>query len=82
MHDDGGHGEVPVGDTGWDPSAGTLAQSLADASPQETASYVAALLVELRKLAVANDMRFLVYLIEMAFEEAYKHAEGPDQEAA
>ena len=60
----------------------TLSKPLKDADRRETAQYIASLLVEIRKLAVAHKMRLLVYFIEMAFQEAYKQAEADDREAA
>ena len=63
-------------------AAGSVASWLQDAGRQDTASYVAALLVEIRKLAVAQDMRFLVYLVEMAFQEAHQEAQREDNAAA
>ena len=60
----------------------TSPSPLNDASRRETAEYITSLLVEVRKLALAQNMRLLVYFIEMAFQEAYKQAEADDREAA
>ena len=59
-----------------------LPEDLKDADRREIAGYLASLLVEMRKMALAHDMSFLVYLIEMAFQEAYKQAKSNHREAA
>ena len=63
-------------------SDGTLSEPLRRAGRRETAEYITSLLVEVRKLALAQNMRLLVYFIEMAFQEAYKQAEADEREAA
>ncbi len=49
---------------------GKLADELRDASPADIAAFIAASLLEMRKLAVTFQMKFLVYLLEMAYQEA------------
>ena len=38
----------------------------------EAGSYIVSMITELRSMAVAADFRFLAYLLEMAFQEAYR----------
>ena len=38
----------------------------------EAGSYIVSMIAELRSMAVAADFRFLAYLLEMAFQEAYR----------
>ena len=47
-----------------------LAEELSHASPADIAAFIAASLFEMRKLAVTFQMKFLVYLLEMAYQEA------------
>jgi hypothetical protein len=39
---------------------------------REAGSYIVSMVTELRSIAIAADFRFLVYLLEMAFQEAYR----------
>jgi hypothetical protein len=39
---------------------------------REAGSYIVSMITELRSIAVAADFRFLVFLLEMAFQEAYR----------
>ncbi|MEM7430238.1 MAG: hypothetical protein AAF441_29620 [Pseudomonadota bacterium] len=59
-----------------------LPEGLGDADRREIANYLASMLVEMRKMALAHELSFLVYLIEMAFQEAYKQAQADDRKAA
>ena len=56
---------------------GKLAAELKQADPADIAEFIAASLRELRKLAVTFRMRFLVYLLEMAYQEADIQAADP-----
>lgn len=47
-----------------------LADDLRQADPADIAAFIASTLLEMRKLAVTFRMRFLVYLLEMAYQEA------------
>lgn len=47
-----------------------LADDLLQADPGDIAEFIASSLLEMRKLAVTFRMRFLVYLLEMAYQEA------------
>ena len=38
----------------------------------EAGGYIVSMITELRSIAVAAEFRFLVYLLEMAFQEAYR----------
>ena len=49
---------------------GKLAEDLSQATPADVAAFIAASLFEMRKLAVSFQMKFLVYLLEMAYQEA------------
>lgn len=49
---------------------GKLAEDLRHANPADIAEFIASSLLEMRKLAVTFQMRFLVYLLEMAYQEA------------
>lgn len=49
---------------------GKLAEDLREANPADIAAFIASSLLEMRKLAVTFQMKFLVYLLEMAFKEA------------
>ncbi len=51
---------------------GTIAAELQQAEAEEIAEFIGAALVELRKMAVNFKMKFLVYLLEMAYCEASK----------
>lgn len=42
-------------------------------SPQEAAHYIAEMTAEMRNIAHDAGLEFLVYLLEMAHEEAYKN---------
>ena len=55
---------------------GKLAEDLREANPADIAAFIAASLLEMRKLAVTFKMRFLVYLLEMAYQEAEVQAEN------
>ncbi|MEM7425632.1 MAG: hypothetical protein AAF441_06025 [Pseudomonadota bacterium] len=61
---------------------GSLPEALGEAQREEVAQYICSMMIELRTMALEHEMRFLVYLIEMAFQEAYKQAESSDKEAA
>ncbi len=63
-------------------TGGKLPEGLEEADRREIAKYLASLLVEMRKMALAHEMSFLVYLIEMAFQEAYKQGEADERKAA
>jgi hypothetical protein len=41
-------------------------------NPCEASSYIVSLIVELRSIAIAANFRFLAYLLEMTFQEAYR----------
>ena len=41
-------------------------------TPAEASSYVFSIIAELRSISVAAEFRFLAYLLEMAFQEAYR----------
>jgi hypothetical protein len=41
-------------------------------TPHDASSYVLSMIAELRSIAVAAEFRFLAYLLEMAFQEAYR----------
>lgn len=60
-------------DAGFD---GKLAEELRHANPADIAAFIAASLFEMRKLAVTFQMKFLVYLLEMAYQEAEIQAEN------
>ncbi len=49
---------------------GKLADDLREANPADIAAFIASSLLEMRKLAVTFQMKFLVYLLEMAYQEA------------
>ena len=49
---------------------GKLAEDLRQANPADIAAFIASSLIEMRKLAVTFQMKFLVYLLEMAYQEA------------
>ena len=57
-------------------SDGKLADELSQATPADVAAFIAASLFEMRKLAVTFQMKFLVYLLEMAYQEAEIQAEN------
>lgn len=58
---------------------GKLAEDLREANPADIAAFIAASLLEMRKLAVTFKMRFLVYLLEMAYQEAEVQADNASQ---
>ncbi|MCP5080792.1 MAG: hypothetical protein GY948_03760 [Alphaproteobacteria bacterium] len=58
---------------------GKLAEDLRQANPADIAAFIAASLLEMRKLAVTFKMRFLVYLLEMAYQEAEVQADNATQ---
>jgi len=41
-------------------------------SPREASNYVLSMIAELRAIAIAAEFRFLAYLLEIAFQEAYR----------
>lgn len=41
-------------------------------TPGEASSYVLSMVAELRSIAIAAEFRFLAYLLEIAFQEAYR----------
>jgi hypothetical protein len=41
-------------------------------TPAEASSYVLSIVAELRSISIAAEFRFLAYLLEMAFQEAYR----------
>ncbi len=51
-----------------------LAQDLKQAPRTEVADYIAASLIQLRLMSMRQDLKFLVYLVEMAYQEAYQQA--------
>ncbi len=55
---------------------GQLAQDLREANPADIAAFIASSLLEMRKLAVTFQMKFLVYLLEMAYQEAEIQADS------
>lgn len=40
----------------------------------ETAAYISDILLQLRNMAKAADLKFLVYFLEMAFQEAFSQS--------
>ena len=78
MTDDGSG--VDIDDEGIELSfgPGTLATDLQEAKAAEIAEYISASLVDLRKMALTFKMKFLVYLLEMAYQEAYLQAHPPN----
>jgi hypothetical protein len=61
--DDGIQSEVDNGEGG---------EPLPALSAQEASSYILGMSAELRKLADASGFRFLAYLLEMVFQEAFR----------
>jgi hypothetical protein len=41
-------------------------------TPGDASSYVLSMVAELRSIAIAAEFRFLAYLLEIAFQEAYR----------
>lgn len=41
-------------------------------TPREASSYIVSMTTELQKIARAADFRFLTYLLEMSFQEAFR----------
>ncbi len=64
---DGPFSKTGVEEPGFE---GVLAEDLRNANPADIADFIASSLLEMRKLAVTFQMRFLVYLLEMAYQEA------------
>ncbi len=58
---------------------GKLAEELRHANPADIAAFIASSLLEMRKLAVTFQMHFLIYLLEMAYQEAEIQAENTTQ---
>jgi len=44
----------------------------------ETAAYISDILLQLRNMAKAADLKFLVYFLEMAFQEAFSQSTRAD----
>jgi hypothetical protein len=44
-------------------------------TPHDASSYILSMVTELRALAIASQFRFLAYILEMAFQEAYRLSE-------
>jgi hypothetical protein len=51
---------------------GENAEPLPTLSAQDTSSYILGMSAELRRLAEASRFRFLAYLLEMVFQEAFR----------
>lgn len=60
----------PLLDKTSEPKKLSLSPSAAPASPKDVAAYSAEMLMELRSLAAEAGLTFLVYLIQVAVEEA------------
>jgi len=52
----------------------------ASASPEETAAYIADVTLQMRNLANRSGMKFLSYLLEMSFQEAFDISQGAHKE--
>ncbi len=62
-------------------NAALTAESLQDtppasASTEETAAYIADVTLQMRNIANRANMKFLAYLLEMSFQEAFDLAQG------
>lgn len=49
---------------------------------QETAAYIADIVLQLRNMAKRADMKFLAYFLEMAFQEAFTQSTRPCKKEA
>ena len=47
---------------------------------EETAAYIADIVLQLRNMARAADLKFLVYFLEMSFQEAFSQSTRSDPE--
>lgn len=56
---------------------GTIAEDLQKVKAVEIANYISSSLMDLRKMALTFKMKLLVYLLEMAYQEAYLQAHPP-----
>ncbi len=45
----------------------------------ETAAYISDIVLQLRNMAKAADLKFLVYFLEMAFQEAFSQSTRDDR---
>lgn len=48
----------------------------------ETAAYISDIVLQLRNMAKAADLKFLVYFLEMAFQEAFSQSARDDNKDA
>ncbi len=44
----------------------------------ETAAYISDIVLQLRNMAISADLKFLVYFLEMAFQEAFSQSTRTD----
>jgi hypothetical protein len=58
-----------------DPSSQSEVELALSVTPHDASSYILSMVSELRALAIASQFRFLAYILEMAFQEAYRLSE-------
>jgi hypothetical protein len=58
-----------------DPSSQSEVEHALSVTPHDASSYILSMVSELRALAIASQFRFLAYILEMAFQEAYRLSE-------
>jgi hypothetical protein len=58
-----------------DPSTQSEVELALSVTPGDASSYILSMVSELRALAIASQFRFLAYILEMAFQEAYRLSE-------
>ncbi len=56
---------------------GTIAEDLQKVKTVEIANHISSSLMDLRKMALTFKMKLLVYLLEMAYQEAYLQVDPP-----